>query len=165
MKQYVLTIIVASILGCSLLLAEDSTTQQIQGRMWQCSKMTCCKMGKCKGIELRAERAAARLNAKAQEHTQLAELLTNCANAKQKVADAAKAVAACQCMGVCETDKDSAKSADMVKQCKELCSKLADAQNEAAQAENTLKEYKKDNSQMGKCSMQAVPVIDSAQAQ
>jgi len=161
MKKYVLTTIVASMLSCSLLLAEDTTTQQVQPVMNQGSKMTCCKMKNCNLIKDRAERVVAKLKAKAEKakasgDTQLAELFTNCADAKQKVADAAKAAAACGC-GDCGTDKDSAEVSDMMKQCNELCGKLTAAQDEAAQADSALRSYKKANKKMKKDSKQVAP--------
>ncbi len=146
MKKCVLTTIVATILGCSLLLAEDATTQQIQPAMCQGgSKMTCCKMKNCKAIEARSEKAVVKLQAKAQEFTKLAELFTNCANARQKVADAAKALVGCDCMGSCKANNDSSEESDMKKKCEDLCSKLIAAQEEAAQADSALKDYRKAN--------------------
>jgi len=162
MKQLVLTTIVTLMLSCSLLLAEDAATQQTQP-VSQGSKITCCKMKNCKSIGVRAERAAAKLKAKAQKCTKLADLYTNCANAQQKVADAAKAAATCNCMGICKADKDTA-ATDIEKQCKEVCGKLTAAQEEAAKAFNALTDYKKVGRKISTSSRCIAPASDSSES-
>ena len=143
-SYYVLTTIAASILSCSLLLAEDTATpqQEAQPVTPPYVKMVCCKMKNCKAIEARSERIVAKLKAKAKEHAKLAEQCTNCANAQQKVADAAKALAGCDCMGKC-ANKDAAVTADVKKKCEELCCNLMVAREEAAKAYKALAECKK----------------------
>lgn len=152
MKSYVLTTIAASILSCSLLLAEDTVTpqQEAQPVTPPCAKMVCCKMKNCKAIEGRSERIVAKLKAKAEEYTKLAEQCTNCANAQQKVADAAKALAGCDCMGKC-ANKDAVIPADIKKKCEELCGKLMTAREEAAKAYKAFAECKKANRKAYKC--------------
>ena len=158
MKKHVLITIVASMLSCSLLLAEDALTQQIQPEMSRYSKMTCCKMKNCKSISDRAEKMAAMLKTKAQKYTQLADLCTKCADAQQKVADAAKAAKACDCMGICKDNKDSAEAVDMTKQkqCEELCGKLTAAQEEAKQAFKSLADSKRVERKMKKYSTKCI---------
>lgn len=165
MRRYVLTTIVASIVSCSLLLAEDTATQQVQSIMSECSKMSCCKMKDCKAMAARSEKITARLKAKAQEYNKLAGLFTKCADAQQKVTDAAKAVAGCNCKGVCKDYKNSAEATDEMKKCGELCGKLMAAKKEAMQAYRDIGDYKRSEKKIKedlKCTV-SVPCPDSTE--